>query len=44
MIILVYLFVIGITAVTISEPSGNLPTVEQAKERQLSERPEIGRR
>lgn len=44
MIIFIYLFVIGVTAVTVSEPSATLPTVEEAKESQLKDRPEFGRK
>lgn len=44
MIIFIYLFVIGVTAVTVSEPSATLPTVEEAKESQLEHRPELGRK
>lgn len=44
MIILVYLFVIGVTVITIREPSGTLQTVEEAKEEQLKDRPELGRK
>jgi hypothetical protein len=43
MIIFIYLFVIGVTAVTISDPSRPIITVEEAKQMQINDRPEFSR-
>jgi len=43
MIFFVIAFLIGVTTVTIKEPSSYQETVKEAKERQLKDRPEIGR-